>query len=142
MAEQDRVAAAREFIDAFNAHDWDRITAGIQPDSIYAEYGTGRQAKGAQEIVELFQGWAEAMPDAKGKVASAIASGDQATLEVVWEGTLTGSFGEYPATGKHQVTPAALCFTFEGDRVKECRQYFDSMALFKQLGLMPEPATA
>lgn len=88
------------------------------------------------------QACAEAVPDAKGRVRSAIASGDRATLEVTWEGTLTGPFGEFPTTGKSQVTPAALSFTLEGDRIKECRQHFDSMALFKQLGLLPEPAHA
>ena len=142
MTEQDTTARARDFIDAFNAHDWERIAAGIQPDCLYDEIGTGRQAKGTDEILEIFQGWTEAMPDARGAVRSAIASGNRVALEVTWEGTLTGPFGEFPATGKSQVTPAALCFTFEGDRIKECRQYFDSMALFQQLGLMPEPATA
>ncbi len=82
------------------------------------------------------------MPDAKGKVTSSFASGDRVALEVTWEGTLTGPFGDFAATGRQQVTPAALHFSFEGDQVKECRQYFDSLALMQQLGLMPEPAQA
>jgi steroid delta-isomerase-like uncharacterized protein len=142
MGEQDTIAVARDFIDAFNIHDWERLAARLRPDSFYDEAGTGREAHGSDEIVGLMKGWAEAMPDAKATVTSAIASGDRATLEVTWRGTMTGPFGEFPATGKKQKTPAAICVTVEGDKIKEGHQYFDSMALFKQLGLMPEPTHA
>jgi hypothetical protein len=33
-----------------------------------------------------------------------------------------------------QETPAALFLTFEGDKIKESRHYFDSMTLLKQIG--------
>jgi predicted ester cyclase len=75
------------------------------------------------------------MPDSNGTVTSAVASDDTVALEVRWEGTLTGSFGDFQPTGKRQVTPAALLFSFADDQIKEFHQYFDSMALYEQLGL-------
>ena len=42
--------------------------------------------------------------------------------------------GTIPASGKRQETPAACFFTFEGDKIKESRHYFDSMTLLKQIG--------
>ena len=80
--------------------------------------------------------------DAKGTVTNALASGNTAVLEITWEGTQTGPLvgpgGTIPPSGKRQVTPAAFLMTFEGDRIKEGRQYFDSMTLLQQLGAAPQ----
>jgi steroid delta-isomerase-like uncharacterized protein len=136
------VTKARDFIDAFNAHDWDRASAEILPDAVYDEHGTGRKVKGKDEIIDTLQGWVEAMPDAKGTVKNIIDGGTTVVLEVVWKGTMTGQLGELSATGKSQITPATVIFDFDGGQITECRQYFDSLSLFQQLGLMPELARA
>ena len=107
-------------------------------DSRYDELGTQRKIEGPEKIVELFKGWKTAFPDAVGTVTSAIASGNKAALEVTWKGTHTGPLetpeGTLPASGKRQETPAAIFLTFEGDKIKESRHYFDSMTLLKQIG--------
>jgi steroid delta-isomerase-like uncharacterized protein len=132
--------AARGFIQAFNAADWNRFATLLAPGCRYDEVGTGRQAQGEQEITDVFKGWKRAMPDAEGAVTSAVDSGDTAVLEVTWNGTFTGPWGtpegDAEPTGKHQTTRACIVFTFEGDTIKESRQYFDSMSLMKQLGMV------
>jgi steroid delta-isomerase-like uncharacterized protein len=133
---------AREQVDAFNSGDWERVRAGLAPDSRYAEFGTERKADGPEKIVELFKGWKQAFPDAAGAVTGAFASGDTAALEVIWKGTHTGPLttaeGTIPASGKRQETPGAIFYTFEGDKIKESRQYFDSLTLLKQIGAQPK----
>ena len=61
---------------------------------------------------------------------------------MTWKGTHTGPLatpqGTLPASGKRQKTPAAFFFTFEGDKIKESRHYFDSMTLLKQIGAQPK----
>jgi steroid delta-isomerase-like uncharacterized protein len=132
--------AAQGFMQAFNAADWNRFGTLLTPDCLYDEVGTGRRAEGEQEITEVFKGWKRAMPDAEGTVTSAVDSGDTAVLEVTWNGTFTGPWGtpegDAEPTGKHQTTRACIVFTFEGDTIKESRQYFDSMSLMKQLGMV------
>jgi len=63
-----------------------------------------------------------------------------AALEVTWTGTHTGPLetaeGTIPASGKRQETPAAIVLTFEGDKIKENKQYFDLMTLLKQIGAL------
>ena len=117
----------------------------LTPDSIYEEFGTGRQAKGA-EITELLKGWKRAMPDTEGTVTNAIDGGDTVVLEVTWIGTLTGPWatpaGEIAPTGKYQTTRGCMVFTFEGERISQFRQYFDTMDLMQQLGLLPAPVSA
>jgi steroid delta-isomerase-like uncharacterized protein len=136
------VKIAREQVEAFSSGDWERMRTGLASDSRYDELGTQRKIDGPEKIVELFKGWKQAFPDAAGTVTSAFASGDQAALEVTWKGTHTGPLttaeGTIPASGKHQETPAAIFFTFEGDKIKESRHYFDSLTLLKQIGAQPK----
>jgi steroid delta-isomerase-like uncharacterized protein len=136
------VKIAREQVDAFSSGDWERVRAGLASDSRYDELGTQRKIEGPEKIIELFKGWKTAFPDAAGTVTSAFASGDKAVLEVTWKGTHTGPLtmaeGTIPASGKHQETPAAIFFTFEGNKIKESRHYFDSLTLLTQIGAEPK----
>jgi steroid delta-isomerase-like uncharacterized protein len=136
------VKIARQQVDAFNTGDWERLEAGLTPDSRYHELATQRKVESPEQIVELFKGWKTAFPDAFGTVTSAVGSGNTAALEVTWKGTHTGPFetaeGTIPASGKQQETPAAFVFSFEGGKIKESRMYFDSMTLLKQIGAQPK----
>ena len=136
------ITIAREQVEGFNSGDWERVRAGLASDSRLDELGTERKVEGPEKIVELFKGWKQAFPDAAGTVTSAIASGNTAALEVTWKGTHTGPLttaeGMIPASGKRQETPAAIFFTFEGDKIKESRHYFDSLTLLKQIGEQPK----
>ena len=136
------VEIARDQVDAYSSGDWDRARATLAPNSRFNELGTQREVEGPEQIVELFKGWKQAFPDATGMVTSSLASGSTAVLEVTWKGTHTGPLtmeeGTIPASGKHQQTPAAIIFTFEGDKIKEARHYFDSLTLLKQIGAQPK----
>ena len=127
------------FVDAYNRADWDRFEALLGPQSVYEEVGTGRRAEGDLEIIDLFKGWRQGMPDAKGTVTNALDCGNTAVLEVTWTGTLTGPWatpdGELEPTGKHHSSRGCILATIEGDRIKEFRQYQDFMTLMQQLGL-------
>ena len=132
---------ARETVEAFNASDWERTKELMTPDYVYNEVGTQRRIQGPEEVVAALQGWKETMPDAKGTVTNAFASGNTVTLQVTWEAThtgpLEGPMGTIPASGKRQVTPAAWILTFEGEKIKESHHYFDMLNLLAQIGALP-----
>src|SRR5690348_947111 len=142
LTAEQMVKPAREQVDAFNNGDWERLEAGLAADASYDELATQRKVDGPEKIVELFKGWKTAFPDAAGTVTSAVGSGSTAVLEVTWKGTHTGPLataeGTIPASGKRQETPAAFFFAFEGSKIKESRQYFDSLSLLKQIGAQPK----
>jgi steroid delta-isomerase-like uncharacterized protein len=142
LTAEQMVKIAREQVDAFNNGDWERLEAGLAADATYDELATQRKVDGPEKIVELFKGWKTAFPDAAGTVTSAVGSGSTAVLEVTWKGTQTGPLvtaeGTIPASGKSQETPAAFFFSFEGSKIKESRQYFDSLTLLKQIGAQAE----
>ena len=87
MGEQDLIKVAKEAVEAFNKADWDRSMA-LLGTGVYNEVGTGRQLRGKAEILPALQGWRKAMPDVKGTVTNAFASGNKAVLEITWEGTV------------------------------------------------------
>jgi steroid delta-isomerase-like uncharacterized protein len=142
VGEQDLIKLAKEAVESFNKDDLNR-TSALLGTGVYNEVGTGRKLRGQAEILPALQGWRKAMPDVKGTVTNAVASGNTAVLEVTWEGTQTGPMGgpggTLPPSGKRQTTPAAWVFEFEGDNIKESRQYFDMMSLMQQIGAIPQP---
>lgn len=138
MTEQDLIKTARSVVEAFNDNDWDRFGSLMTANTLYNEVGTQRRLQGVAEISRGLQSWKEAMPDVKGTVTNAFANTDRAVLEVTWEGTHTGPLagpgGTIPASGKPLVTPSAWVFEFEGDKIKESRNYFDMLSFLQQIG--------
>ena len=141
MAEQDLIRVARGIVDAFNAGDWERCKAALVPDALYDEVATSRRLKGVGDIIPCWQAWKGAMPDVKGGVTNAVASGNTVVLEVTWEGTHTGPLagpkGAIPPTGKRQTTRAGWVLNFDGSKLKESRHYFDMLSFMQQLGILP-----
>jgi steroid delta-isomerase-like uncharacterized protein len=129
-------------VDAFNNSDWERTKGHLTVDTVYNELGTQRRIQGTGQIIEALQGWKQAMPDAKGTVTNAFASDNKVVLELTWDGTQTGPLaspnGTIPASGRRQTTRAAWIFDFEGDKVKESRQYFDMLTFLQQIGAMQQ----
>jgi steroid delta-isomerase-like uncharacterized protein len=138
MTDQQLIERARSFVDAFNDNDWEKSAAMLTRDSLYNEVGTQRQLRGSSEIISGLESWKKAMPDVKGTVTNAFANTNRAVLEVTWKGThtgpLTGPSGTVPASGKTQVTPSAFVFEFEGDKIRESRNYFDMLSFLQQIG--------
>ena len=146
MTEQDLIQAARDVVEAFNASDWEGSRAAMTSDCVYDEVGTSRRLQGVGEIIPCFEEWKEAMPDIRGTVTNACATGNTVVLEVTWKGTHTGPMkgpsGAVPATGKQQTTRSSWIMDFEGGKISESRHYFDMLSFMQQLGLLPQLATA
>jgi steroid delta-isomerase-like uncharacterized protein len=142
MAQQALTDIACDMVDAFNNSDWERTKGHLTVDTVYNEVGTQRRLQGTGQIIEALQGWKQAMPDVTGTVTNALASGSKVALEVTWDGTHTGPLaspgGTIPASGRRQTTHAAWIFDFEGDKVKESRQYFDMLTFLQQIGAIPQ----
>ncbi len=142
MTDQDLIKLARENIEAYNTGDWQRLKAPLASDVVYDEVGSQRRMQGADQLVEAYQGWKKALPDGKGTIRSAFASGNSVAIEVTWTGTqsgpLVGPTGTIPPSGKSMSLPGAQLITFQGDKIKELHQYFDLMTLLQQIGAAPQ----
>ena len=139
MPEKDVIGVARENIDAYSAGDWSRLKAALAPDVVYNEVGSQRRLQGADQMVQAYQGWKQALPDGKGTITRVIANGDSVAIEVTWTGTHTGPLvtpdGAIPPTGKSVSLFGAQLITIQGNTIKELHQYFDLLTLLQQLGV-------
>ena len=146
MAEQDLIKVARGLVDAFNRSDWEGCRAALAADALYDEVGTARRLQGVAQIIQGLQGWKGAMPDVKGTVTNAFATGNTAVLEVTWQGTHTGPLpgptGTLPATGKRQTTRSGWLLNFDGARIKESRHYFDMLSFMQHLARLSQNSHA
>ena len=82
------------------------------------------------------------MPDVRGTVTHAWATGNTVVLEITWKGTHTGPLqgpsGIVPATGKPQTTRAGWVLNFDGGKIKDSRHYFDMFSFMQQLGILSQ----
>ena len=148
MAEQqqDLTAVADELIAAFNAADWARFAARLDPEVAYEETGTGRRTRGVAAYVALCQGWKVAFPDGHGAIRWVVADGDTVVQELTWTGTQTGPLagpgGALPASGRRIEVPASFWLRFRDGRVAEIHHHLDLLTMLGQVGALPASAEA
>jgi steroid delta-isomerase-like uncharacterized protein len=130
---------AKAQIIAYNEKDWDKVRASTTTDLVYDEAATHRKVEGIDQVLEVWQGWAAALPDSQGTIHNAFVSDDKVIIELTWRGSQTGPMqtpdGEIPATGKSIEMRACQIIEIEDGKVKSIRQYFDMMTMMQQLGL-------
>ena len=140
------IEIAKAAVTAYNEKDWNRTRDMLATDAVYDEKATNRRLEGADQIIEAFQGWANAFPDSKATFIREFASGDTAVLELVWKGVHTGPLqtptGAIPASNKPIDLPACEVFRVEGEKIKSSSHYFDMLTLLKQIGAMEGAAPA
>ena len=138
MTTENNLQTARRFVAAFDAKSWSDYANLATPNVVYEEKSTQRRTEGTGQMVELFQGWARAFPDARGQVTSCFGSGDLVALEVTWTGVHSGALAAPGATiaasGKSISVPAAYVLAFQAGKVREARHYFDLADLLRQIG--------
>ncbi len=139
MSDQQLIDTAKAPFIGYNEKDWDKVRASTTTDLVYDEVATHRKVEGIDQVLELWQEWATALPDSHGIFHDASVSSGKVALELTWHGTHTGPMqtpdGEIPATGNSIEIRACALFEVEDDKVKSIRQYFDMMTMMQQLGL-------
>ena len=132
------IEIAKAAVTAYNEKDWNKTRDMLAADAVYDEKATNRRLEGADQIIEAFQGWANAFPDSKATFIREFASGDTAVLELVWKGVHTGPLqtptGAIPASNKPIELPACEVFWVEGEKIKSASHYFDMLTMLTQIG--------
>lgn len=99
----------------------------------------GPVTAGLKEDQVAVQGWKAAIPDLKATVHDVIAEGDRVVVRWSAKGTNTGTGNGLPATGKSLEVGGFALFRMVDGRVAESWGMFDTMGLFRQLGLIENP---
>jgi steroid delta-isomerase-like uncharacterized protein len=129
---------ARASVEPFRAGDWKGLAATFADTCVYDELATHRHLEGQEPIVEANRGWKEAFPNARGRVARAMADNGTVTLEITWDGNQSGTLhiptGDIAPSGRRISLQAAHVFEVEGERIREAHHYFDLTSLLQQIG--------
>ena len=132
------IEIAKASITAYNEKDWGKAKDLLAADAVYDEKGTHRRIQGDGNIIDAFQGWANAFPDSKATFVSEFGSGDTAVLELVWKGVHTGPLQTptsiIPASNKPVEMPACQVIQVEGGKIKSASHYFDMLTMLTQIG--------
>jgi steroid delta-isomerase-like uncharacterized protein len=139
MADPREVGA--KFVEAFNAHDEDKIRE-LNGESVVFEAPGEVHVEGRDAATEYAMAWVRAFPDARLTVKNELVTGDWVAQEFTFEGThegpLSSPAGDIPATHKRLNGRGVQIFKVEGDVVTDTRLYYDQVQVMTQLGLMPE----
>lgn len=139
MSRQDLITAARASAEAYGEKDWNAVRETLAPDVIYDEVATHRKAEGIDQVLDVWRGWAKAMPDSRATFEDAFVDGDTVVLGLTWRGTHTGPLplpdGELAPTGKSIEMRACQVVRVLDGKTVSIRQYFDMLTLLSQLGV-------
>jgi predicted ester cyclase len=143
MADAQSVGA--EFVEAFNAHDENRIRELNAEDAVLEAPGDVR-VEGRDAAAQYAMAWLGAFPDARVTVHNELEAGDWVVQEFTFEGTHTDTLstpaGEIAATHRRLRGRGVQILRIEAGTVADTRLYFDQVQVLTQLGLMPESSTA
>jgi steroid delta-isomerase-like uncharacterized protein len=129
------LAAARRYFDAWSRHSADGIVAAINPGGTYEDPMTGGPLSGA-ELARYAGNLFEAYPDLSLEILSEVEDGSgHVAARWVMRGTNNGPMRGAPPTGRSIELAGADFIVTKGDHVASVTGYFDSAALFRQLGM-------
>jgi len=146
MAEQDNVDIARKLYQHWNAREFDRVAELMADDGEIVLVGSDTRFRGPDGSLEFSRMWADGFPDGKVTIDRTVASGDTVVVEFTGRGkhtgTLRGTAGDIPATGRSVTLHLCDVYDIRGGKIRKLSSYFDSASLLQQLGVMPEARAA
>jgi predicted ester cyclase len=131
---------ALRLIEAFNDRQLDLLEEVIHPEfrgrglTAFppADPGVGPGARRT-----LYEGFLEAIPDARGEVLDIVAESDRVVLHDRFGGTHRGDFFGHPGTGDHIEWMAIHIYTIRDGKILEDAIMTDALAILQQLGVAP-----
>lgn len=132
-------AVVLENVRAINARDVSAIRATLAPNVTRTSQATpGTIVENADEFVAFQQADWETFPDSSISIDMILAEGDWVAIAGAYKGTHRGLLGAIAPTGLPVSLEFAGFFRLEAEKIAEIHVYWDNVAVFSQLGLMPD----
>jgi steroid delta-isomerase-like uncharacterized protein len=129
--------AAREYFDAFNAHDLDAMAAFWDDETIEDLVPVGI-LRGPGELREYFGSMFAALPDVQMTIERVVADASVATVQWRMAGTFTGGpFMGLEANGKYVDMRGCDLIEFEERTLRRNTVFFDSFEFARAVGMLP-----
>jgi steroid delta-isomerase-like uncharacterized protein len=134
-----REAIVLEHVAAENRHD---VEATIATFHRARDEVNGEQSDGEAAVRDLLKELMAGFPDFNVEVGKAHHADDAVIGEARITGTHNGEFARVPATGRRVDYPIIAIFELDENRLLCEKVYFDSATILRQIGVLPDPATA
>lgn len=131
-------AIALNLVEAWNAHDPERIAAFYAPDYVGVDVAQPQPQNGPREIRAITAYYFRAFPDLHITLDDLIMEDDKAVLIWTWAGTQRGTFMRIPATGRTVNVRGSTALTFKDGLIHRSTRIWDLAGLLRAIGLLPE----
>lgn len=108
-----------------------------EADSVDIHYRGQTSRVDLDGLADLVAHWRSAFPDLRMEVLHLVAEDDLVAAFVRYEGTHSGTWFGYPATGKRMSVDEMMFFRFESGRLVEGWEVDDQLSMRTQLGILP-----
>ncbi len=125
-------------IDAWNAHDGERLVEYFAPDYIGFDVAQAAPVYGQEGVYGSFQRYLSAFPDIRFTPDQIVIENDQVTMAWTASGTHQGKFMHIPPTGRFATVKGVSILTFSGNKIVRGQYIWDVAGLLRALGLLPE----
>ena len=128
----------RELIEAWNAHDAERVAACYAPDFAGEDVAQSEVQSGPADIRRITLFYLRAFPDLQIDLEEAIFEGEKGVLIWVLRGTQRGTFMRIPPTGRRVAVRGMTSITFKDGLIHRAVRVWDVAGLLRSIGLLPE----
>jgi steroid delta-isomerase-like uncharacterized protein len=135
--EENKALARRAWEVVFNQRNLDALSEFYTADALWHQ--PDQDLQGLEEVKQWLARPFEAFPDLNVSVEDVIAEGDKVVIRYTSRGTHQGETGGLgPPTGRRMELEGLAMQRFEGNKIVEFWDRFDTLSLLEQLGLAPE----
>jgi steroid delta-isomerase-like uncharacterized protein len=137
-SEEETARLVRELLEAWNAHDIERIKTFYAPEYEGVDVGHAEVQRGPQSVPRNVERYLRAFPDLRFVEEDIVAQGGRAV--VVWKayGTHRGRLMNIPPTGRNVVVRGTSVLTVEDGKIVRGLYVWDVAGLLRSIGLLPD----
>lgn len=134
MSEEDNKAVIRRFYEELDRGNFEVFTELCTPDYVSHFSGSPQDRETRMQSSRKFYA---AIPDLEHFLEDVIAEGNKVAFRGTARGTHTEAFGDLPPTGNAIMFTGMRFYRMVGGKIAEEWACFDSLALMRQLGVIP-----
>jgi steroid delta-isomerase-like uncharacterized protein len=106
-------------------------------DCVYEDVSAGVHLQGKEQLRQFYELSRAAFPDFALTLSASVTAEDRASVEWTMHATHQGELLGIAPTGQAVTLRGISFLELRGDKVARCADYYDSAALFRQIGATP-----
>ncbi len=131
----------KQWIDAWNSDDFERIGALYAEDVILYQAPVKKTSVGREHVIARAKSFIEMSSDAHLSIRELYISRDTAIMENNFTGTHTGRFLDYEPTGRSMDIDTCITLKFREDgKIIKHTTYLDTATVLRAVGLVSMPS--